>query len=270
MQDLMTFLAFLCLTASFLSLWLTKEKKIWFSLISLSWIFGILAGHIQLAGCLTIFLLTSLFLAYEKKQSVLLFFILIFFCMGIKLRFFQGFSPYVITDRFRIGLENPLIGLFPLALFIPLAKTKEDFRSVLKGLAVGMIGISFIAFLVIFFKVIPLNFKIPPHMALRTFSNLILTSIPEEAFYRGFLQNQFEKYLKQIPFGKTLSLILSSSIFTFAHIYWSPNIAILAFTFVASLLYGTVYLYSKRIESAILTHFLLNLVHMSLFSYHAI
>ena len=69
--------------------------------------------------------------------------------------------------------------------------------------------------------------------------------------------------------GKILALILTSVLFTATHIYWSPNLEILAFVFLASLLYGSVYLISGKIESAILCHFLLNLIHMTFFSYHA-
>jgi len=40
--------------------------------------------------------------------------------MGIKLHLIDVFDPYVFTSKFRIGLENPLIGLFPLAFMISL------------------------------------------------------------------------------------------------------------------------------------------------------
>jgi membrane protease YdiL (CAAX protease family) len=67
-----------------------------------------------------------------------------------------------------------------------------------------------------------------------------------------------------------MALILSSLIFTAAHLYWSPNLAIFGFVFFAGLLYGGVYLISGRIESAIICHLLLNFIHMTFFSYHAI
>jgi hypothetical protein len=98
-------------------------------------------------------------------------------------------------------------------------------------------------------------------MPLLTYSNLFLTSIPEEGFYRRFIQNKLCPY-----FGKTIALFLTAALFTLTHIFWSPNIGILALTFVAGLLYGGIYLYSKKIESAILCHFLLNFIHITFFS----
>ena len=103
----------------------------------------------------------------------------------------------------------------------------------------------------------------------RLLSNFFLTSIPEEGFYRGFIQNTFYKYFENIKFGKILALLVTSILFTAAHVYWSPNAQILGFVFLASLLYGGVYLISGKLESAILCHFLLNLIHMMFFSYHA-
>jgi membrane protease YdiL (CAAX protease family) len=106
--------------------------------------------------------------------------------------------------------------------------------------------------------------KLPSFFAARLLSNFFLTCIPEEGFYRGFIQNTLGKYL-----GKSASLILTSLLFAAAHMYWSPNLSLLIFVFLAGLLYGGVYLISGKIESAIFTHFLLNVIHMVFFSYHA-
>jgi uncharacterized protein len=152
---------------------------------------------------------------------------------------------------------------------VPLSQTLNDWKKVLKGFGIGCLGIGVLALFATIGRVTQWELKLPSFFPIRCWSNLILTSIPEEGFYRGFLQTQLVRYFGSKKLGKIGALLLTSIIFTSAHMYWSPNIAILAFVFLASLLYGGVYLISGKIESAILCHFLLNIIHMTFFNYHA-
>lgn len=265
MDSLLLILSFIFLTASFLSLWIKRELQIWGSLLSLSVATGFFAGLITWTGLAILAGIVLLFAVYKKKPYVWIFITLVAVGTGFKLKLFPGFPPYFVTPKFAMGLINPLVGLLPLALIVPLARNIADWKSVLKGLALGCAGIAIIALLAVFSGAIRLNFKIPEYMPLLTYSNLFLTSIPEEGFYRGFIQNTLSTY-----FGKTSALFLTAALFALTHFFWSPNIGILALTFVAGLLYGGVYMYSKKIESAILCHFLLNFIHMTFFSYHAL
>lgn len=268
-MPLFTLFAFILLTCSFISLWIKREPKVWGTLLGLSILSGLIAGNITPLGLVFIACLTILWFFYDRKPNIALFITIIAFSLSFKLRLLSGYSPYFITERFAIGLKNPLIGLFPLALLVPLAKNWLDFKDILKGLAFGLAGIAILALLATIAGATHWDFKLPSHFGARVFSNLILTSIPEEGFYRGFIQKTFSKTFKNTKLGNLTALILTSLIFAGSHIFWSPNISILAFSFLASLLYGSVYLYSRKIESAILCHFLFNLIHMTFFSYHA-
>lgn len=265
----MTLIAFLFLGSSFFSLWIKREPKIWGTLTCLSVLSGVVAGHITWIGLSWIISLALLWVFYDRKPNIILFVALIFLGISFKLRFLPGYHPFFITPKFAIGLENPLIGLFPLAFLVPLAKDLQDWKAVIKYLIFGCIGILLLALLATISGATHLDFKIPSYIGPRIFSNLVLTSIPEEGFYRGFIQEGLSKYFKSTKMGNLLALVLTSLLFSISHIYWSPNLGILAFTFLTSLLYGTVYLFSGRIESAILCHFLFNLIHMTFFSYHA-
>lgn len=268
-MPLLTILAFLFLTASLLSLWIKRLPKIWGTLVSFSILLGMTAGHIDLIGLYFIAGLTGLWIFYDQKATVWLFIALVCLSVSFKLRLVPGFHPFFITPKFALGLENPLIGLFPLALLVPLAKRSKDWKLVLQGLLPGVIGICLLALFANISGAIRLNFSISSDISLRLLSNLLLTCIPEEGFYRGFVQKTLCDYFKRIRFGKLLALVLASLLFSITHIFWAPNLGILALTFFASLLYGSVYLFSEKIESAILCHFLLNLIHMTFFSYHA-
>ncbi len=265
-----TLFAFLFLGASFLSLWVYRNPKIWGSLLGISTLCGLIAGNVTLLGLPFLALLTLFWLLYDKKPSLVLFIIIICISALFKMKLVPGYNPLFFTSKFSIGLEGSLIGLFPLAFVTSLSKTLVDWKLSIKGLLLGCIGIVIIALFAAFAKVVNWQFTLPSFMIARTVSNLFLTSIPEEGFFRGFIQNTLCRYFENYKFGKLLALFVTSILFTASHIYWAPNIAVLAFVFIASLLYGGVYLASGKIESAILCHFLLNFIHMTFFSYHAV
>lgn len=263
------FLSFLFLTASILSLWFRKNPKIWGSLLGLSLLFALASGNILGLGLLFLMGLGVLWFFYAQKPRTLLFLSLIAITLAFKLHVIPGYQPIDITPRFHIGLEVAILGLFPLALLVPLSRSIKDWKLVLKGFLAGCAGIGILAILATAAGATHWAFKMPTFMAIRLWSNLVLTSIPEEGFYRGFLQRELCRYFQNVKGGHLIALFLTSVIFTAAHVYWCPSLDVLGFVFLASLLYGGVYLYSGKIESAIFCHFLLNLVHMTFFDYHA-
>lgn len=258
----MIILSFLFLTTAFLGLWIKRDPKIWGSLLGISIITASSSGLVTWIGLVILAGTILLWTFYKLKPNVWIFIALVLIGIGFKLKLLPGFPPYFITSKFAIGVINPIIGLLPLALIVPLSR---DWKSILKGIAFGCAGIGLIALLAVLSGAIRINFKIPEHLPLLTYSNLFLTVIPEEGFYRGFIQNRLSNY-----FGNAIALLLTAALFSLTHILWSPNVGVLALTFVAGLLYGGVYIYSKKIESAIFCHFLLNFIHMTFFSYHAI
>jgi hypothetical protein len=268
-MHLSTLCAFVFLGTSFFSLWIRRDPKIWGALLGLSMLMGFISGNILWVGLLFLIGLLLLWIFYDRKPNFALFIILICICIGFHLHLFPGYPPFLFTSKFAIGLQGSLIGLFPLAFFVPLARSKQDWKEVMKGFLIGCAGIALLAILATIGGVTHWQFKLPSFAAARFLSNFVLTSIPEEGFFRGFVQKTLSETFKNRMPGKILALILTSVLFTATHIYWSPNLEILAFVFLASLLYGSVYLISGKIESAILCHFLLNLIHMTFFSYHA-
>ena len=265
----LTFASFLLLSLSFLSLWIRRDPKIWASLLVVSLICAFWAGNILWIGLLFIALLATLWLFHAKRPLIITFIALTLTTLIFKLHFLPGFPPIPFTAKFHIGFSGALIGLFPLALLVPLSRTARDWKKVLQGFGLGCAGIGVLAILATLADVTHWDFKLPSFMIERSWSNLFLACIPEEGFYRGFLQRGLSRYFHETRKGHIAALLITSIIFTFAHIFWSPDVATLGFVFLASLLYGGVYIASGKIESAILTHFLLNLVHMTFFEYHA-
>jgi len=268
------YLPFVLLGLAFLTCWKSREKGVWAGFAFLSVVSAYFLGNVTLLGVLILSGWALLWAIYSRLVSSrwqkLVFAILIVLSYGFKFHLFSGFQPLAITPRFLLGMESPWIGLFSLALFVPLALTGKEWREALtKGLWLTVAGIAAMILLAAASRTVAFEVHLPTFALIRYLHNLVLVSISEEAFYRGFVQEQLSTWLPNTRWGKGCALVSASLLFMLAHSYWSPNPMILAYTFLAGLLYGGVYMLSGRIESAILCHFLLNAIHMTFFSYHA-
>ncbi|HSX10710.1 MAG TPA: CPBP family intramembrane glutamic endopeptidase [Chlamydiales bacterium] len=263
------FISFIFLGLAFLSVWVRRDLRIWMSLFFASVIAAMMGGNILPVGVLVLFGWVYLWFFYTELKSIsqfLVFLVIILASYAMIFQLVPGFDPVVITPKFRMGIQKPMVLLFPLALLVPVARTWRDWKKAFRGLLYGCLGIGVMALLATAAGATHWQMKLPPSAWIIYLNNLIFVAIPEEAFFRGFIQNQVCRYLN----NKFLGLLIASAIFTLAHVYWSPNATILAFVFIAGLLYGGVYLLTEKIESAILTHFLLNFIHMTFFAYHAL
>jgi hypothetical protein len=252
-----------------LSVWIKKDKKIWMPALALSIVFMIIAQRINIAGLISFLVIWSGFYFFYKKRNPLLFLALVAFVLAFPLKLISGFPKWEITSNFGITFSGICIAFFPLVNQVALAKKKADLKKVAKGLIIGFLGIAILAFVATLVKATTWNWKIPTFFSLRLVSNLFLSCIPQEIIYRGFIQKEIGNFFKSFKWKAPLSILLASIIFTFAHVFWSPNIVITLFVFISSVLYGFVYAKTDKIEASILTHFLLNVVHMLFFKYHA-
>ncbi len=270
----MNLVSFLLLGASIVSLWVRRDPKIWGTLLGGAIFAGIAGGLVLVPGAIWLFAWGILWSHFEKQQrSPLWFFLLatlIVVSFGFKLHFFPGFKTIALSPKFILGVDVPVMEFFPLALLVPLASSRRDWGLVLKeGVPLSVIGIGIMAALAVASGTVHWQYKLPSFPLERYAANFFLTAPLEEGFYRGFVQNELVRFFSHQKWGKILALVLGSLIFTLAHTFWSPNLGVQAFVFLAGLLYGGVYLISGKIESAIFCHFLLNFIHMTFFSYHA-
>lgn len=99
-------------------------------------------------------------------------------------------------------------------------------------------------------------------------TNLLFTCAAEEGLFRGVVQRGLLEGLEGLPYHRTVAVIAAAMLFGLAHLGGGGGYVLLAS--VAGLGYGAVYLWSGRLEAAIVGHFLLNSVHLLLFSYPAL
>lgn len=98
--------------------------------------------------------------------------------------------------------------------------------------------------------------------------NLLFTCVTEEAFFRGFLLAGLARGWSRWRYGTAAAVAVSTLLFGLAHAAGGAALVVLAT--VAGFGYALAYLRAKRIEGAVLTHFLLNAVHFLAFTYPGI
>lgn len=109
------------------------------------------------------------------------------------------------------------------------------------------------------------DLKWTPYSAFFLASNLLFTCVTEEAFFRGFTLAGLARLASGGRFGNVFAAVVSAVLFGIAHVKGGP--LLIALATVAGLHYGAAFLVSKRLEGAILTHFMLNAVHFVAFTY---
>jgi membrane protease YdiL (CAAX protease family) len=116
--------------------------------------------------------------------------------------------------------------------------------------------------------VVAFDLKLPQIFWLWPFVNILLVVIPEEVFFRGFVQQEIYKAMGGKGILANVGCVtISALIFTLFHVGWVGSCAFLSLVFLSGLIYGGIYQYTKAIESSIFCHFALNLVHFFFFTY---
>lgn len=112
------------------------------------------------------------------------------------------------------------------------------------------------------------DLKWTPYSAWFLASNLFITCVAEEAFFRSFLLEKLAGVMRGWQGGVLVAVLATSILFGLAHLGGGVLLALLAT--LAGLHYAAAYLLSGRVEGAILTHFALNAVHFLAWTYPAL
>lgn len=106
--------------------------------------------------------------------------------------------------------------------------------------------------------------KWPASAWLWALNNLLLVSLAEEALFRGYLQGGLQRWFARVPNGETLALMLAAGLFGLAHLGAGWHWVLLAS--LAGIGYGLAYRHGGLL-AAVITHFGVNLMHFSGFTY---
>lgn len=280
------FLTYTLLALAMLSLWrnpiqVTARRTMfpWAAFTAGACISGLVAGVVRWPGILA--LLGFACLAYvtrERERGAIrtaLLWATGLMALAISLHKLPGFAnPSIgysaivygkaVPTAYNLNFDKIAAGIILFAFFCEPARNRSEWRQVFRHypiilgvpvlvLAAGVAS-GFIRFDPKFFAYIPVL----------AFCNLLFTCVPEEAFFRGFLQRHIAEAIKRKPYGDYIALILVPLLFGIAHIKGGVILAGLAT--LAGLGYGYAYYRSRRIEAAILAHIVLNAMNFVIFS----
>jgi membrane protease YdiL (CAAX protease family) len=285
-MDPVSTLAYVFLYLTVLALWLPSRWRIplWYLPLGCSLVLGAIAHHVTLAALppLIVLALASHVLQQSEKSGVraLAAGVLALTGLGLGAHLFPGFYNLKVVDAVRVSedgipftlhlnFDKTLIGIFILGALPKLIRTWGDWKEML--LKVGarapwiIVGL---ALLSVLFQFVRWDPKVPEILPIWAVTNLLFVCVAEEGFFRGFLQKYLSELGQGLRYGKFLALGIASLLFGVAHFAGGVTYVILAS--IAGLGYGWMYQITGRIEASIITHFLLNLVHILLLTYPAL
>lgn len=176
----------------------------------------------------------------------------------------QRFTDDAARFAMYLNQDKPLIG-FWLLLACPWIVGRRSFRLSVYATALGL-GLSAVLALggALLLGMIHWAPKWPEQVWIWALNNLLLVTLVEEALFRGYIQGGLSRRLKHLAQGGNLALILASLLFGLVHAGAGWQWVLLSG--LAGIGYGFAYRFGG-LGAAIATHFALNLLHFTLFTY---
>ena len=188
-----------------------------------------------------------------------------------------GFNNPLVAVDLRLSPDSPPItpyasfdkgaaGLLLVAYYCQRVKARSEWPAVIAtGVAAGAATALVVVGLIAALGFIAPDPKLPGFALMSVPINLLLTCVAEEAFFRGVVQERLMRVIGPSSRWRWLPLAASSVLFGLAHA--GGGIALAVAATVAGVGYGVAYGRTRRIEAAVLAHFMLNAVHFFGFTY---
>lgn len=202
----------------------------------------------------TIFLFALLFISYQVKH----FSEIIYTIISLIIILFQTIIPQKIITKYNQNINDYNLHAHGLEnifdqnnKLINYTKLKKEFIHLL---IIILPLFSIYIFLYIKYFNLRFNFNLPPSWSLEIFIQIFVVAMPEEIFYRGFLQNAL---LKRFSIFK--SIFITNIFFAISHLFAGFNVMRIL-TFFPGLIFSYLAYKNKSLFSAILFHALCNLL----------
>jgi uncharacterized protein len=260
--------------------WLVERRTIGVALLVIGYGAALVSAMLGAAALATIVALIVLAYAVlpPRPPAVRRVAHALFIVLGVALilHWVPGFhNPRVIhAERFTVdalpfsmylNLDKPLVAFWLLLIFRWIRGPQNATLALVAGIGGWLltsavcIGTAFAMRLVVWEP------KWPADAWLFLVNNLLLVSVVEEAFFRGYLQGGLMRLLDGRPLGKTIALVVASVFFGLMHLPDGGWLWV-GFSAVAGLGYGLAYRFGG-LRAAVLAHFALNATHFLLFTY---
>jgi hypothetical protein len=283
-NNLLELATYVSLVFAFVSFWLVGDRKFPLGFFVLSVLFALISNQIGLLALLPIVIVAiSLYYFYQTKPSSWIKFILFSVILITAILLFAhklpGYNNWLVLPNlklsensadfdFWINFDKPIIGfLLLLIAYQPIRKWTDYHKMFSEGFWIFVVAIITLLTFGMITSYLVFDPKLPDakFLSLWFIKMLFFTVIVEELFFRFFMQNNIVGLLVKLKYGKIIGLVLTSFLFGLCHL--PAGIIFAALAFISGLLYGGIYLRTKRIEAAILLHFTVNFIHLICFSY---
>jgi len=195
--------------------------------------------------------------------------------LALALHWVPGFNNPMIVEGVRLteaalpftqyaNFDKGAAGLVLLAFFCHRITSVQEWRRLAAPtlLATGLTALAAMA-CALSTGYVDFDPKLPTFAPTFLAVNLLFTCVAEEAFFRGLLQERLARALASR--WQWLAIAVSSVLFGLAH--FAGGMLHVALATIAGLGYALVYGATRRIESAVLTHFAVNAIHFFGFTY---
>ena len=268
-QHSFLFCSLLSLILALFSLWIKKKPWIWGGFVILSLFLAYSSHVLQPIAFIPCTLLFLSLIGLKASPSGLTRFILVGATLiisgGLFYGILPGFSSFLTISSFAINYGKLFAGILLLSLYLHTIEDKSDLIFFMKtAFPISLLG-SFIATAFIFYMH-------PPKSILFSSSStvfyciplLVFQIIPEEAFFRGFIQKELCQWTGSNIKGGFCAVVLSSLLFCLFNLLWVSYPILLGIFFILGLTYGFVYQITGRIEASIFCRFITTLFYFFL------
>ncbi len=275
-------LAYALMLVTTLSIWIKRTAWLWAPLLVLSYTAAFIAN---IAVPFTIFFVVILLLCHlllhYQMEGLARFFVIILVAivsLGLNWHLIKGFADVVVASglkhsassypyNFVVNFGTPFIGVFILALNSRLAKYKWEWVYILTRTIPYAVGATIVMLLLFqWFGGVKFELKFTLKYFVWVFFNLILHIMPEEAFYRDFLQRELAVMFPRV-IAQIITCVAIAVLFSIGHFLLVPKWSFAAIAFVGSLLYSGIYAITQRVEAAMICRFIVLTIHFWFFTY---
>lgn len=285
----LTFLTFVFLVMAICSVWLKPVqiiKKIhlryWLGFFAASLMSGLFSGVINLLGVIEVGLFGYVVYALKgsplgSKQNFICITLTIILALALGLHWVPGFNNPIVISHLVLSVgavpftqyanfDKGAVGLILLALMCNRVHSMNEFGQLLKQIfPITIITTVVVFFVGMLFGYVGWDFKITEITPIFLLTNLFLSVIAEEVFFRGLLQERFVLICRNWNCSELIAVLCSAILFAFTHI--TADFTYVFLTLIAGIGYAYAYHVTKKIEASIVVHFIVNAIHFIGFTY---
>jgi membrane protease YdiL (CAAX protease family) len=267
----------------------TFRLHLWMLLYAASVAAAVVQGFVAASGVAALVVLVALAWWLTRAQQPgtywLAFALLLALCLALGMHKVPGFHNPIAIDKAQVSADGKpftqylnfdkgAVGLVLVAFVAPRLRRGDAWRRVVTNTVLAYLATSAAVFAVALAAgLVHIDPKLPPQTAMFLVTNLLLTCVAEQAFFRTLVHDPLRGVLPGRPMPAAapsvarglVAIAVSSVAFGLSHAY--AGAPLVAMAMLAGLGYAAAYAMTNRIEAPVFVQFALNATHFLLFTY---